>query len=129
MITIDFTDHSPCFLIFKDVKGYTDDEKVKISFRLVTDEYKNVFKTKVEKYNWESIRNNDIDVYVHNFTTTLNKLYCDSFPLRIKYVTKKRLNNKWITPQIKKLIEAKSNYFQLYKLNMVTHEENKFFKN
>ena len=88
VITIDFTDHSPCFLIFKDVKGYTDDEKVKISFRLVTDEYKNVFKTKVEKYNWESIRNNDIDVNVDNFATTLNKLCCHSFPLELKYVTK-----------------------------------------
>ena len=44
-------------------------------------------------------------------------------------MTRKRLNNKWITPQIKELIEAKPNYFQLYKLNIVSHEENKFFKN
>ena len=44
-------------------------------------------------------------------------------------VSSKVCLNPWMTPDLHKLIEAKSNYFHLYKIGAVTNEENNRFKN
>ena len=60
---------------------------------------------------------------------TIDSFYCSAFPLKIKYVPKKSNHNPWINESIRKLIEAKSHYFQLYRLSLVTRAENNNFRN
>ena len=42
---------------------------------------------------------------------------------------KKHYTNPWITEPIRKLIKAKCQYFQLYRLSLASIEENKIFRN
>ena len=78
---------------------------------------------------WNNISSQIANLYAENFISTLDNLYCSTFPLKIKYVSKKYNHNPWITEPIKKLLESKSRYFQLYRLSLVTLDENKRFRN
>ena len=80
VISIDFTDNCPCFVILKNAKRNFNSDKTKISFRFVTDTYKNIFKTKLENFDWMTVKSTDINIYVNNFCKTLDKIYCESFP-------------------------------------------------
>ena len=75
------------------------------------------------------IMTTDINLYVEMFMRTLYDTYCDCFPLKTKYVSNKQLNMNWMTPHIKQFFKAKSDYFQLYRLNSVTYDEKRSFKN
>ena len=63
------------------------------------------------------------------FEQTLNDLYCSCFPLRVKYISIKRLQKPWLTPFILKAIKTKAQYFKLYKLGLVSEYDNKKYKN
>ena len=84
----------PNFEICKKNLNY---DKSKVSFWLVTDLYKNIFKTKVESYDWSTVRNTDIYVYVNKFSKTLEKIQCESFHLKIKCVSNNQLSKKGIS--------------------------------
>ena len=53
----------------------------------------------------------------------------ESFPLKTKNIPQKRLDNPWLTQRIHKLVKIKSSYFKLFKLGLITKEENNRFKN
>ena len=129
VIMSDFTDHLPIYLKLSTKKNHNLDNKVKITFRLDNDTNRNIFYEKMTGFNWQSLASPNIDTYLQNFTSKLNLFYCESFPLKIKYVSIKKLINPWCTPDIQNLISLKSKYFQLLKFGFVTHEENKNFKN
>ena len=59
----------------------------------------------------------------------MNELYCECFPLKSKLYGKRQVFNPWMTPQLKKLNEAESNYFHLMKSNIISREVNKHFRN
>ena len=126
----DATDHCPTFMFVKlNIPIEISQTKIKISFRPDNTENKNKFKVNVENFDWSSISDENVDVYVNNFVNTVNNLYCASFPLKIKYVTEKQFIKPWVTPQIKELIRVKSEYFRLFKLGFVNSSENNYFKN
>ena len=60
---------------------------------------------------------------------TLNNFYCKAFPIKIKYVSPIHHKKPWFTPRMKELMESKSLYFQLFKLNIVSLSENNQFRN
>ena len=128
IISIDISDHLPTFANFKIV-SIQQEEKVKIQFRVVDELNKVKFRNLLSNFDWNNIKSENANLYAEKFTTTLDKLYCTAFPLKTKYVTKRHNQNPWINESIRKLIEAKSHYFQLYRLSMVTFEENKRFRN
>ena len=66
---------------------------------------------------------------MERFLQTLNKLYCENFPLKTKVIPKRRLDNPWLTKRILELSKLKSSYFKLMKLGIVTKAENNRFKN
>ena len=128
-ISFDFTDHIPCFIVVKlNVETNTLD-RTKISFRIVNEINKNNFLSAVSQFDWSNIYSDDINASLENFCFTLDQTYCGNFPLKTKMVTNKQLNKPWITPEIKQLIDRKSEYFELYRLGIITHTENNVFKN
>ena len=66
---------------------------------------------------------------MENFTNVLNDLHCKSFPIKSKLISYKHCANPWFTSSLKKLIDAKSKYFQLLRLNVITVQENNLFRN
>ena len=128
VINIDVSDHLPTFINLKICSNQYDD-KVKIHFREVNEISKQKFNNLLSNFDWNSIKSHNADLYAEKFVETLDNLYCLSFPLKIKYVSKRHNNNPWISESIRKLIIAKSQYFQLYKLSLVSLNENKEFRN
>ena len=80
-------------------------------------------------FDWNLIKFTNVHLYAEKFVETLDKLYCSAFPLKTKYISKRRNHNPWITEPIRKLIGAKSDYFHSYRLSIVSLEENKRFRN
>ena len=70
-----------------------------------------------------------MNFYTENFVKTLDSIYCNSFPLKTKFVSARHRDNPWITPNLLKLFKAKSQYFILYKRGLVSREENRRFGN
>ena len=102
---------------------------MKISFRCISDENRLNFANELREFNWDSVENLDIDKYGERFVAVLNELYCKHFPLKTKYVPSKNNLNPWLTPHIRSILSAKSEYFSLFRMGFVTRIENNRFKN
>ena len=59
----------------------------------------------------------------------IDKLYCESFPLKLKFVGRKRLRKPWLSSEIMMMIKKKSNYFKKYKLGTISEDVNKKMRN
>ena len=125
----DMTDHLPIYVNLPTINRHSENHKVKISFRLINSHTKMLFKNSLIEYDWTSIESDNLHDYTSNFLDKLNEMFREACPLKVKQVPKKRLDNPWINSRVLKLIQAKSRYFQLYKLNVVTKAENNAFKN
>ena len=51
------------------------------------------------------------------------------FSIKTKYISNKQFSKPWITPDIIKLIKAKSKMFNLLRLGIITNDENNAYKN
>ena len=51
-----------------------------------------------------------------------------SFPLKVKYISDKRLQKPWLSSGILKSIKTKANYFKLYKAGLIGSDVNKRYK-
>ena len=83
----------------------------------------------MRSFDWNSLRRDCVSEYTANFIETLNNLYKKCCPLVTKFVSARRLDNPWVTEEIRKLLRAKSSYFELFKLGFVTETENRAMKN
>ena len=83
----------------------------------------------VAELDFSDIIASDPSTYVDNFLAIINELYCRSFPLCTKFISKKRMSKPWITPNILSLIKQKSNAFQLYRRGIISMRENNLIKN
>lgn len=128
-ISFDFTDHLPCFISLKHTAHRHVGEVTKITFRLINEQNTSNFLADVNNFDWNEIYAEDINTCLENFMSSLDQMYCNNFPLKTKTVTNKQLEKPWLTPDIKLLINKKSEYFQLFRHNIVTLEENNRFKN
>ena len=115
----DMTDHLPICVNLLTINRPSGNHKVKISFRLVNSHIKTLFKNSLIEYDWTSIESDNLHDYASNCLDKLNEMFRESCPLKVKQVPKKRLDNRWITSGVLELIQAKSRYFQLDKLNVV----------
>ena len=127
----DFTDHLPIlFEIQKNNQSCrSTNETIRIQFRCKNAENKLKFETELGNFDWSTIRQNDPDSYLEIFLETLDEIYCRCFPLKTKFISKMKYQKPWVTNEIKKLISAKSKYFKLLQLNLITKNENNVFKN
>ena len=122
------TDHLPTFINI-DLVLMTCEEKIKTQFRLKTEANKIKFTNLFSNFDWNSLPRNNLNSYAECLLNSLNDLYCEAFPLKTKFVKRQHYYNTWVTPEIKSLIRSNSDYFYLFKINMITKEENNAFKN
>ena len=124
------TDHLPCYCLFESY--VTDDtrQKIKIKSRPYFETNMQKFTNKLEITDWDSLLDyENIDKSVSDFIEKLNSLYRQCFPLKTKYISLKRFKNKWITPEIKRLINEKSETFKKLRNGEITKEANNTIKN
>ena len=131
IIKYDITDHCPTFIHvpIENYSGSSGVEKVEISFRLNNISCKENFSRSLGEFDWSLIQSDDLDQYALNLTSSLDDLYCKSFPLKTKRISKQKCLNPWFSPEIRNLVNMKSTYFNLLRINAITKEENNRFKN
>ena len=130
IINLDITDHLPSFLLLNIDVPFHGDSKIKIVSRPFNDRNFSSLQDEISNINWDSILENlDPDQACKVFFTKINDLYCKHFSIKIKYISAKRAANPWLTPEIKKMINKKSEYFKLYKLGIISKRLNNIFKN
>ena len=71
----------------------------------------------------------DIHQSCQLFISHLDALYCKNFPIKIKFISEKRMENRWVTPELKKLMFDKSVVFKKWKMGLISREENNAFRN
>ena len=123
----DITDHCPTFYCLQ--KDFQSQESFKISFRSHKAQYFDGFREALrrERFNFDDPENVSTDT--EKFCETLNTLYCRYFPLKIKYISTKRLSKPWLSSAILNSIKTKAHYFKLCKLGIISKETNKRYKN
>ena len=130
IIANNFTDHCPIYLkIFTNRNFGVTEERREIKFRLVNDENINKFEDMLVSFDWNSLQTNDVNNYLLQFMNSLNSMYCRSFPIKSKFISKEKSEKPWITSSLKQLINSKSKMFRLFQLNLITHSENNTYKN
>ena len=131
VIDFDLTDHSPIFLISNlETKEFLTDKLTEIKTRPFSDQNLNSLKHKIVSTDWSIIYNNlDCNKSCTNFIELINKLYIQSFPLKTKFISAKRLSKPWLSNYLKKQINLKSHYYALFRQNLITKQTNNNLKN
>ena len=130
ILDFDVTDHLPTFCIFDFPFVDKLTNKIKIESRPFTEKNLEKLVNKLASFDWDSFL--DYDDYqncVSNFMTKINIFYQDSFPIKKKYISQKRFNNKWITNNVKHLINQKSAAYKNFRLGHISKENNNAIKN
>ena len=122
------TDHLPIFLNI--IQQSAPNTKHKITFRNFNMNNHNLFTNELQRINWEEILNlADTNDNFNLFHNIVYELYTKCFPIKIKYVTEKRLQNAWLTTGILNSIRYKCKLFKMYKLGTVSHNIFKQYRN
>ena len=128
ILNIDIGDHLPTFVNLK-VEDDIRPKKVKIQTRKISDSNKINFINMLDQTDWNAIRTLDPNLFAENFLSMINELYSSAFPIKTKYISGNHYNKPWINSYLRELIAAKADYFQLYRLSLVTTAENNRFRN
>ena len=129
MVKAGVTDHHSIHIKLPFFSQKLTKKNIKFNFRDCSDENQTIFKHKLQNFNWYSINSDDVNICTGNFIDVINKIYCDSFPIKTKQVTEKYFHNPWYTPEVRKLSQARSSYFALYNENIISHADYSFFRN
>ena len=131
IINFDGTDHLPTFSIFKGTSNNNNLQNMKkIQIRPYNVENFTKLKSKLLSTDWNTLLNfNCAETCFNHFSNILNKIYCDCFPLKTKFLSNKRLEKPWLNSEIKHLIDLKSNYFKNFRLGLISKETNNRTKN
>ena len=129
VLCVDISDHSPTFLFFNFNLCTTNPIQHCIRTRPYSERKFNSVKSELLDVNWDEIignvnRNIDVNTACSNFVEKINNVYCKYFPIKVKFISDKRIGNPWLTPQLKKMINRKSEYFKLFKLGFISRENN-----
>ena len=103
---------------------------MKVTFRCHSSNNINSCLQALSRVNWGNVFVGDIHEQVEIFQNNIvNTIYCKSCPLKIKYVSQKRLDNPWLTSGILKSIKMKSFYFKQFKVGLIDDNSNRMYKN
>ena len=102
VIKTGITDHFTLIIQLPFLCDKNSTEKIKITFRDCSLNFHENFENDLMNFPWNSLKNNDIDVFTNNFVSTLNAIFQKCFPVRTKYVTVKYFANPWYSPELKK---------------------------
>ena len=130
IIDLNVTDHCPTFIrLLCETKSKNLSESVKVTFRCFDEICHLKFQRNLDNFDWLSILSSDVNQYTENFISAINDLFCKSFPMKTKIISKSHLNCPWMNGNLKKLVKAKSDYFHLYRLGVISEVQNNSFKN
>ena len=108
---------------------FKHNNNIKVTFRCHSSDNINSYLQELSQVNWGNVLVGDVHEQVEIFQNVVNTIYCKSCPLKIKYVSQKRLDNPWLTSGILKSIKMKSFYFKQFKLGLIDDNFNKIYKN
>ena len=129
VIVSDITDHCPCYLKVASFNSeIVDSEKIVVKFRLHNESNISRFRQSLVDFNWNLMVVDDPGLETKLFIEKINYFYRTCFPLKTKHV-RKRYKNPWFNSKIFQLIDAKSKYFNLYRMGLVSFEDHKSFRN
>ena len=131
VLDFDISDHLPTFVHF-DLPSATlkTNEKIKVFLRPYSQENFDLLSSKVLSFDWQEIyQGGDPNISIQKFMSSLNSLYCSCFPLKIKYLSKKRIQKPWITQDLMHLIRRKSEYFYQYRIGLISQSTNNRYRN
>ena len=132
IVLFDQTDHCPTFLTLSRSVLLTnsDNELVKVKFRLVNEANIDVYRGRLSSIDWSLLDNHvDINAATIHFITLINEIYCDCFPIKTKIMGRKRISRPWLTSDVMKDIKLKSECFKKFKLGLISAEVNKKVRN
>ena len=87
---------------------FKHNNNIKVTFRCHSSDNINFYLQELSQVNWGNVLVGDVHEQVEIFQNVVNTIYCKSCPLKIKYVSQKRLDNPWLTSGILKSIKMKS---------------------
>ena len=122
------TDHLPTYIFLPFSAANSPRSETKISFRDHSQRFLDKFRNLVEGFNWDSLRCVDINDFAVALNSKINQFYCEAFPLKTKFISYKKALNPWFNTYTKKLLDAKSKYFELWKLGLVSLKDSKIYK-
>ena len=109
ILDYDQSDHLPTFCTVDSNSIIPENEKIKIETRPFSESNLSKFVAKLNDINWDNeLDYNNIENSISDFSNKIDEIYKTCFPLKIKYISPKRLKNKWISQDVKKLINKKS---------------------
>ena len=129
IIETDVSHHYTTFYQFPFISRKASSNKIKIQFREYNDSCKLLFEEKLSQFDWNLLETDDINLFLQNFTSTVNRFYTECFPLRSKEVTEKYFKNPWHGTSVKKLSDARIRYHSLLKQGLVTKAEYSLYRN
>ena len=131
ILLIDITDHLPSFVYFLNPLEKKSKEKVKVTFRPYSNEKFIALRASLAEINWDDLIGHIpcVEEAYKIFVSKIDWLYCQHFPSKVKYISKKRLQNPWLTANLKHLINQKSRYYKLFKLGIISKASNNSFRN
>ena len=131
IIRFDETDHRPCIshLNYDAFTNIYQSFKT-IEFRPFKTENFEDLVWQLSNIDWNSILNiNDPETSCYRFMNIIDSLYCNSFPLKIKNISEKRLKNPWLTPFVKEKINFKSQSLKNFKTGILSGETYNLIRN
>ena len=129
IVLADYTDHCPTFIRIPLKMSKNSQSLVKISFRDESERNVTKFLTSVEGFDWNGVASENVNDYCESFLSTLDQIYNVSCPIKTKHIPLNRTLNPWVNQKLAKLIQAKSQYFNLCRLGIISKSENNIFKN
>ena len=94
----DISDHLPCFLSIK-TNSHVINKDTRPNVRLYGDKECDIFKTKMQQFDWDALYTDDVGWYSAFISVTQNIFYA-SFPV-VKLSRKRSKDKPWITKGIK----------------------------
>ena len=131
IIEIDITDHCPIFLNIPipNISSEVHSNKVKVTFRDHSINNMERFESILSNFDWSTLENEDISLHTSSYLSKVDEIYCNCFPSRTKFFTKKRLSQPWLSNSLIQLTKQKSHSFKLYHQRHISLQEHKAFKN
>ena len=127
VLCTDITDHCPTFVNVPIARR--EDGLIKLIFRTHSPVNFDNFKDKIKNYINNLTYQSDVNALTDTFSENLHSIYSSCFPVKVKYVSNKRLCKPWLSSAILKSIKTKSQYFKLFKLGLISAELNKTYRN
>ena len=131
LLTCDFSDHLPLFLCLRNFFTVSETNYVhEIKFRNINDESLNKLANYLSQQDFSSVIDSDcLNTAIPLFDELMLNAYNEFCPILTKKITQKDLKKPWITKNIKKLINKRSNLLILYHTKKISKHSYSRFRN